>query len=60
MIESLTAESISLARSISFSSPIATVQGSWIIIRAVGLMSTRVPAIAMTLAALAARPSICT
>ena len=41
-------------------SPIAMVAGLWIIISAVGAISTSVPAIAMTDAADAAMPSILT
>ena len=45
---------------ISSESPIATVSGLCTIIKAVGAIRTVVPAIAITLAALAAMPSIFT
>ena len=60
MMESFTLPSISMAFCISAVSPIATVMGLWIIIMDTGLTSTFVPAIAMTLAADAAMPSILT
>ena len=60
MMESLTLDSISMAFCISAVSPIATVIGLWIIIMDTGDTSTRVPAIAITLAADAAMPSILT
>ena len=49
-----------MAFCISSLSPIATVKGLWIIMSAVGDISTFVPAIAMTDAAEAAMPSILT
>ena len=49
-----------MAFRISSESPMAAVKGLWIIIILVGLMRTCVPAMAITLAALAAMPSICT
>ena len=49
-----------MALRISSLSPSANVSGLWIIMTATGDMSTRVPAMAMTEAALAAMPSILT
>ena len=60
MIDSFTSSSMAMAFCISSVSPIATVRGLCTIIRAVGAMRTVVPAMAMTLAALAAIPSIFT
>ena len=51
---------MAIAFCISSLSPIATVKGLWIMSKLVGDMSTSVPAIAMTDAALAAIPSILT
>lgn len=60
MMLSFTSASISIAFSISSASPMAIVIGLWIIIMDTGDMSTFVPAIAMTDAADAARPSTLT
>ena len=60
MMDSLTSPSISMAFCISAASPKAMVAGLWIIMHAVGAMSTVVPAIATTDAADAAMPSIFT
>ena len=57
---SLTSDSISIAFCISAESPIATVIGLCIISIETGDISTLFPAIAITLAALAAIPSIFT
>ena len=59
-MDSFTSSSISMAFCISPLSPKAMVMGLWIIISAVGAMSTVVPAMAMTDAADAAMPSILT
>ena len=58
MMEFFTSSSISMAFCISAEFPIATVEGLWIMIMDTGLTSTVSPAIAMTEAADAARPSI--
>ena len=60
MMLSFTSESILIAFSISAVSPKATVAGLWIIIMETGETNTLVPAIAITLAAEAAMPSIFT
>ena len=60
MMDSFTSASISMAFCISAVSPNAAVIGLWIISIAVGAISTFVPAIAMTDAALAAKPSTLT
>ena len=60
MMESLTASSMAMAFSISPASPQAMVAGLWIIIVDTGDISTLVPAMAITDAALAAMPSIFT
>ena len=57
---SFTSSSIAIAFCISSVSPIATVSGLCTNIKLVGAMSTSVPAMAMTDAALAAMPSILT
>jgi len=57
---SLTSESIAMAFSISALSPMASVIGLWTMIIPTGEMSTFVPAMAITDAALAAMPSILT
>ena len=57
---SLTSSSSWPALRISSLSPMAMVKGLWIIIMAVGLIQTLVPAMAMTDAALAAMPVIFT
>ena len=57
---SLTSSRSSIAFSISALLPIADVEGSWIIIRAVGAIKVSSPAIATTDAADAAMPSIFT
>ena len=58
MMDSFTSDRRSIAFCISSASPMAVVQGLCTIIRAVGLMRTVVPAMAITEAALAATPSI--
>ena len=60
MMDSFTSSSILTAFFISSESPIAIVAGLWIIIIATGDIRTFVPAIAITDAALAARPSTTT
>ena len=60
MMLSLTSSSSWIALRISSLSPKAKVSGLWIIMREVGDIDTFVPAMAMTEAALAAMPSICT
>ena len=60
MIDSFTSSSMAMAFFISSESPIATVSGLCTIIKAVGAIRTVVPAMAITLAALAAMPSIFT
>ena len=60
MMDSFTLSSISMAFFISAESPETNVSGLWTIIIPTGLISTIVPAIAMTDAADAARPSIFT
>ena len=60
MMDSFTSDSMAMARSISALSPKAIVAGLWIMSMDTGDTSTFVPAIAITLAADAAMPSILT
>ena len=59
-MDSLTSPSMSMAFCISAVLPKAMVMGLWIISMETGLISTRVPAMAITDAAEAAMPSIFT